>query len=48
MKFSIKKSAYLFALIIAGSLFFSACRATHSSCPAYGGEAKRYKIERAY
>lgn len=48
MKFSLKKSALFFAAIMLLSLFLSACRATHSSCPAYGGEAKKYKIERAY
>jgi len=48
MKLSLKKSAFLFAVVMLFSLFLSACKATHSSCPAYGGEAKRYKVERGY
>ncbi|MEI6576830.1 MAG: hypothetical protein WCO63_11700 [Bacteroidota bacterium] len=48
MKPSVKKSAFLLVLLFVGSLVFTACRATHSSCPAYGGEAKRYTIDRGY
>ncbi|MCX6272901.1 MAG: hypothetical protein NTU44_17155 [Bacteroidetes bacterium] len=37
----------LVSVVFIGMLFLS-CRTQHAGCPAYGGEAKKYKIERGY
>lgn len=46
---SIKRNFVIFmtAIFLTG-LFTMSCKTQRTACPAYGGEAKRFQIERTY
>jgi hypothetical protein len=48
MKILVKRAPVIILFFFVLSMAMASCKAHRSSCPAYGGESGRYKIERIY
>lgn len=48
MKIPGKRAASGFVFLAMLCLVLASCKAHRGSCPAYGGESSRYKVERVY
>ncbi len=46
MNVQIKKMLIMVVFILGMIVLFSACKAPRAGCPAYGGEAKRFQVEK--
>ena len=46
MNISLKKSLLITVFILGMVALFSACKTPRAGCPAYGGEAKRFQVEK--
>ncbi|MHC1707221.1 MAG: hypothetical protein AB9842_06820 [Bacteroidales bacterium] len=48
MKIFRKSFVFFVSIIFLVSLFAMSCKTQRTACPAYGGEAKRFQIDRTY
>jgi len=48
MKILLKRAPVIILFFVLLSMALASCKAHRGSCPAYGGESGRYKIERVY